>query len=96
MNSELFNDLCQSLKEAGQIRKGLIEPSRVFKYSSTDVKQIREQLSVSQAELALMMGVSKRTIQNWEQGRREPVGPAKALLKVFEYDPSFVTKALNA
>lgn len=96
METELFNELVESLKEAKQIEKGLVEPSRVFKYSSTDVKDIREKLSVSQAELALMMGVSKRTIQNWEQGRREPVGPAKALLKVFEYDPSFVTQALNA
>jgi len=96
MNNELFNELVESIQDAGQIKKGLAEPSRSFKYSSMDVKNIREKLSVSQAELALLIGVSKRTIQNWEQGRREPVGPAKALLKIVSYNPSFAVRALQA
>jgi putative transcriptional regulator len=42
-----------------------------------------------------MIGVSKSTLQNWEQGRRHPRGPAKALLRVFEKDPKAVVRALG-
>ena len=48
---------------------------------------IRTKLNVSQATFAGMMGVSLRTIQDWEQGRREPSGPAKALLRIAEQKP---------
>jgi putative transcriptional regulator len=44
----------------------------------------------------LMIGVSVRTLQNWEQGRREPKGPAKALLRIALRNPSAVLDALHA
>ena len=50
-------------------------------------KKIREQLNLSQAAFAGLMGVSLRTIQDWEQGRREPSGPAKSLLRIAEQHP---------
>lgn len=50
-------------------------------------KIIREKLSLSQDAFASLMGVSTRTIQDWEQGRREPQGPAKSLLRVAEQHP---------
>jgi len=50
-------------------------------------KTIREKLSLSQDAFASLMGVSTRTIQDWEQGRREPQGPAKSLLRVAEQHP---------
>ena len=50
-------------------------------------KEIREKLDISQEAFASLMGVSTRTIQDWEQGRREPQGPAKALLRVAEQHP---------
>jgi putative transcriptional regulator len=50
-------------------------------------QEIRVQLRLSQATFAGMMGVSVRTIQEWEQGRREPSGPAKALLRIAEQHP---------
>jgi len=43
-----------------------------------------------------MLGVSSRTLQNWEQGRREPEGPAKALLTIAEKNPRAVLEALHA
>ena len=43
-----------------------------------------------------MIGVSARTLQNWEQKRREPEGPAKALLRVVEHSPQVVLEALHA
>jgi len=43
----------------------------------------------------LLLGVSARTLQNWEQGRRQPEGPAKALLRVVVRDPEGVLAALH-
>jgi len=57
---------------------------------------VRETLHVSQNEFALMIGVSIRTLQNWEQGRRKPEGPAKALLRVASRNPKAVLEALHA
>jgi putative transcriptional regulator len=57
-------------------------------------QKIRAQLELSQAAFAGMMGVSLRTIQDWEQGRRKPSGPAKALLRIAEQHPE-VFKALT-
>ncbi|WOG27642.1 helix-turn-helix domain-containing protein [Endozoicomonas sp. 8E] len=50
-------------------------------------KEIRKKLKLSQSAFAGFMGVSIRTIQDWEQGRRNPQGPAKALLRIAEQCP---------
>ena len=50
-------------------------------------KDIRQKLQLSQSAFAGFMGVSVRTIQDWEQGRRKPQGPAKALLRIAEQCP---------
>ena len=50
-------------------------------------KVIRKRLKLSQAAFAGLMGVSLRTIQDWEQGRRKPSGPAVALLRIAEQKP---------
>ncbi len=96
MKKELFEELVESIDQAGKIRKGLLKPSRVFTYRPIDVKRIRRKLHVSQSQFALMIGVSKSTLQNWEQGRREPKGPAKALLRVVDKNPKAVLEALQA
>ena len=96
MKSELFTELVESIEEAGKIRKGLVKPSRVFRYRPVDIKRIRNRLHVSQSQFSLMIGVSKSTLQNWEQGRREPEGPAKALLRVVDKQPQAVLEALQA
>lgn len=95
MNDEEFNNLVESIKQAGEIKKGTREPSRVFEFSPMDIKEIRKQLQKSQSEFALMIGVSIGTLQNWEQGRRKPVGPARALLKVAAENPEAVREALE-
>jgi putative transcriptional regulator len=95
MSSQLFKDLSESIKEAGRIRRGKVKPSRVFKYDAIDIRKLRESVDVSQAQFARMIGVSKDTLQNWEQGRRRPRGPAQALLRVFEKDPKAVVCALG-
>ena len=50
-------------------------------------KEIRARLNLSQSAFAGLMGVSVRTVQDWEQSRREPSGPAKSLLRIAEQHP---------
>jgi len=96
MKKELFKELSESIAQLGKIRKGQMRPPRVFKYRAVDAKRIRGKLHVSQSQFAMMLGVSKSTLQNWEQGRREPDGPAKALLRVVDKRPDAVLEALRA
>jgi putative transcriptional regulator len=96
MKNENFSKLMKSVKEAGQIRSGRKKPSRVFKIDPPTIKGVRKQLHLSQSEFALMIGVSTSTLQNWEQGRREPDGPAKALLRVASKNPKAVMDALHS
>ncbi len=95
MNDAAFEKLTQSIRQAGEIRRGERKPSRVFEYSPVDVKAIRQKLNQSQTEFALMIGVSVATLRNWEQGRRRPEGPARALLKVAEHNPRALVEALH-
>ena len=96
MDKDLFDGLVTSLKEAAAISKGEMQPSRVFRIDPVDVKAIREKAGLSQRELANMMRVSVRTLQNWEQGKRRPTGPASALIRIFEKAPKSAVEALKA
>ena len=96
MNIKDFNELAQSIKQAGKIKRGKAKPSRVSVFNPADVRAIREKLRKSQSEFALMIGVSIATLQNWEQGRRKPEGPAQALLKIASINPKAVAQALGA
>ena len=55
-------------------------------------QKIRAKLHLSQAAFAGLMGVSLRTVQDWEQGRRKPSGPAEALLRIAEQHPEVFTQ----
>ena len=94
MKQKDFNRLVASVKQAGAIRKGRLKPSRVTAFRPDDVRAIRLTLAKSQAEFALMIGVSVATLQSWEQGRRHPDGPARALLRVAARSPKAVAEAL--
>jgi putative transcriptional regulator len=88
MKKELFEQLTSSLREAGQIRRATLKASRVFHVNpKNDVVKIRGQLGLSQSKFAALLGISADTLQNWEQGRREPTGPAKVLLKIALKNP---------
>jgi putative transcriptional regulator len=91
-----FDKLVASVKQAGKIKRGKLKPGRVFHFKPADIKAIRDELHVSQSEFALMIGVSVSTLQNWEQGRRQPEGPARALLKIAAENPEAVAEALSA
>ena len=95
MKKAQFEKLIASIEEAGEIKAGIVKPNRVYEVTPPDIKGVRDKLKVSQAEFAMMIGVSVRTLQNWEQGRREPEGPAKALLRIASKNPQAVLDALH-
>lgn len=90
MKDELFTELIESVREGGDIVRGRTEPSRSFEVGAPDVKKIRESYGLSQTELATLLGISVDTLQNWEQGRRTPRGPARVLLQVVAKHPEAV------
>ena len=95
MKAAAFQELVTSIRQAGRIRRGTLKPSRVTEFRPADVKSVRGKLGASQAEFALMIGVSVATLRNWEQGRRTPDGPALALLRVAAKNPKAVADALH-
>lgn len=96
MKDELFDELVASLKEGSAILRGVAPASRTFDIEPVDVKQIRRGYRLTQAEFAAMLGVSLRTLQNWEQGRRVPEGPARVLLQVAARHPQAVLDTVRA
>ncbi len=82
------------LQAVREIKAG--KTGRVYRIEITKATEARLKLDMSQAEFADMLGVSIRTLQDWEQGRRQPSGAAKALLKVATASPKVVRKALKA
>ena len=95
MKEDDFNNLTKSIKQAGKIKNGQLTPGRTFEFNPMDIKAIRNKLHKSQSEFALMIGVSVSTLQNWEQGQRNPDGPARALLKVASENPEAVKGTTN-
>jgi putative transcriptional regulator len=82
--------LLQSVREmqAGSVaRSTVIEPN--------DVVKARLAAALSQAQFAQALGISVRTLQEWEQGRRAPSGPAQALIRIAVRHPEVVREALS-
>ena len=75
-------DLLQSVK---QMRGG--KAARVTKVKLPAAAEARAKTGLSQQDFAALLGVSARTLQDWEQGRREPTGAAKTLLRVAAAHP---------
>ena len=89
MNDEQFQELMQGIKEMGQHRRGELLPDvRLTEIAEPDVKAIREKTGLSQTRFAQLIGVNPKTLQNWEQKRVRPAGPARALLKIVEANPN--------
>jgi putative transcriptional regulator len=80
-------EILAGLKEIKEFKKGKSRLRTVKLSEPQSARQIRERLNLSQSAFASMMGVSVRTIQDWEQGRRMPKGPARSLLRIAEQNP---------
>ncbi|OGT53478.1 MAG: transcriptional regulator [Gammaproteobacteria bacterium RIFCSPHIGHO2_12_FULL_42_13] len=90
-----FERLLDSVREAGKIKRNEQRPSRTFRFTSLDIKKIREKTGLSQHQFSKLIHVSIKTLQNWEQGRRKPQGPALALLTILKNDPKHALIALS-
>jgi putative transcriptional regulator len=90
MSDELFEELLESVREGGAILRGEKDAARTFVVDVPDVKVIRENYDLSQTEFAALLGISVKTLQNWEQGRRNPRGAARVLLQVAAKHPEAV------
>lgn len=80
-------EILEGIKEIKRFKKGDVELKTRNLNEPSPAKIIREKLQLSQSAFASLMGVSPRTIQEWEQGRRRPQGPAKSLLRIAEQHP---------
>ena len=93
MRKDLFDQLVESVKQMKAIEAGRLKPSRVTRMQdlvhggTPDVAALRARFKLSQAKFAALLGISVSTLQNWEQNRRRPEGPAKVLLRVAAAHP---------
>ena len=88
------SELIQSATEALAIARGEAEPARTFAKETPNVAGIRRRLGLSQDRFARKFGLSPATVRDWEQGRRQPDAPARNLLRVIDYAPETVERAL--
>jgi putative transcriptional regulator len=95
MRNDLFAELVASVKEGSAILRGEKEAARTFQMDRLDIKRIRAGYNLTQAQFAAMLGISVRTLRNWEQGRRVPEGPAMVLLRVADKHPEAVLDAVR-
>lgn len=94
MKKAEFAQLLESVQQAGEIASGKRHASRAFKAEPTNIKALRTKTRLSQPDFAALLGVEVSTLRNWEQGRREPTGAARALLRAIRNDPKNVLRAL--
>ena len=92
--TKFFDELLESVQQMDEIVRGERAPSREFSVDPANIKAIRAATGLSQVKFARLIEVEPATLRNWEQGRRGPTGPARALLKALANAPKTVMKAL--
>ena len=102
MRKDLFDELIESVKEAKAISRGRKAPSRAFSAEEIlhgqhpDVATLRAHFKLSQSKFAALLGISIDTLQNWEQKRRRPEGPARVLLRIAATHPEALLSVASA
>jgi putative transcriptional regulator len=86
-------DMIQAMNVVLDHQRGKIELEQVWP-RPVDVKAVRKSVKMSQAEFARAYGISKRALQEWEQGGRQPDSAARAYLTVIAKEPAVVRRAL--
>lgn len=93
MSNEFYDDLSTSLNQALAIAKGDAQPSRQFSHEMPDIKLIRTKTGLSQQQFADKLNISSRTLQNWEQGTRNPTGATITLMRLLDKQPDLISLA---
>ena len=95
----MFDSIMKGLDEAVKIsnnelkgRKHKIVVMPLPEMSNKDIKKIRQDVNLTQSTFASVLGVSKKTIEGWENGRNTPRGPAVRLLEMIKSDPGILEK----
>lgn len=101
MRATTAKDIARHAAEDGSITDDLafaaeLKSGRMRALRPIDVAAIRAKTRLSQERFAHAFRISPHTLRNWEQGRRAPEGPARALLLAIERDPKAVMRALRA
>ena len=97
MDKEHFDQLVKAVRQMNRHMAGkVVRGAKTTKLTEPDVRAIREAARISQSQFAKLIGVNLRTLQNWEQRRTRPSGPARVLLKIVASDPKSAIEALNA
>ena len=98
MKRDIGKEILTGLEEIAAWKRGekKLRAIEVAMPKAADVKSIRNALELSQESFAGFLGVSLGTVRNWEQKRREPQGPARALLLVAAKQPRAVRAAFNS
>jgi putative transcriptional regulator len=94
MDNADFDALLNAVGEAGAIIHGAAKPSRRFSIEAPDVTAIRNEFKLSRNKFAQMIGVSARTLEGWEQGRRQPTGAARMFLVIASKHPEIVAEVV--
>lgn len=97
MSKRVYNEIMEGLQEAIAYSRGEKTAAKAHrvKVREVNVKKARGALNLTQDQFAAAFGVSLKTVQNWEQGQREPRGAARVLLNVIERNPKAVQEAIR-
>jgi len=96
MDKQHFDQLVKGVREMKRHMSGKsTRGARATEVDEPDVRAIRKAADISQAQFASLIGVNLRTLQNWEQRRTRPAGPARALLKIVASNPKAALEALH-
>jgi len=91
MDKKHFDKLVKGVGELKRHMAGKsVRGARTTELPAPDVRAIREAAQISQSQFAKLIGVNLRTLQNWEQQRTQPTGPARALLKLVASNPKAI------
>ena len=96
MNEVKFQELLASVREAGAILRSKKKAARKIVIEEPETRAIREAANLTQEQFARLLGVPVKTLQNWEQHRTRPTGPARALLRAVAKDPETAIQLLAA
>jgi len=97
MDKKHFDQLVKGVREMKRHMAGRsVRGARTTELAEPDIRAIREAAKISQSQFARLIGVNVRTLQNWEQRRTRPTGPARALLKIVASNPKSAIEALHA
>lgn len=93
------SEIIAALQNAAAFAKGDGSKGRVHRIlvpPRINVKRVRRKLRMSQNDFAQHFGISAATLRNWEQGRRQPEGPARVLLTIIDREPAAVRRVLQS